>query len=892
MFTQIVSKIINNSDFETDSFKSDAFLISDKTIDNIRKGLSSRITNIVSPSLNRFFLKYLNNQDLLDTYLNDNEDVSLDLIRNDFISHSTELIETKVPSLIERIGFTCRQYQEMIKELFIRLEDKYSDISTTLLNGLPFTEISKIETDSGDMHNHGRCTMIIQTDVGSFVYKPHDLSIDAKISEMYSRFFSDISRVPLLVLGDHYGFVEYIENKPATTVEQANKYFYNLGGLTAIIDVLGSSDLHHNNVIASSIYPIIIDYELMFTPGKNIRNSLAYDLEHSLYHSSLLPSRRGDIEMSILFAKDKENRSSPVINDERKCVCDFPDPFFSGFNDIYQRCLTNRDELKEFVSSIKNVEVRHIYRNTRTYADLLKKTLEPGWLNDDRLQSEMFNNLSSAMILNGNDNGNQIARYEREALLRGDIPYFYTLADSCDLYAEGNVVYKDFFNKSCIDNLIERIDYLSDKDLEFEKTLLSKSLNRVVRINDKSDPEVPIIYSEDPVPDDELLKRAEDLFRQIDEDKVITPSSEICWFALDYHLQSGMDLMNNGLINGTLGLAVFFSALYRLSKDPVIKQKCLVLTRSITDKLTGYINGFDSVKRIYPNTENVSFSTGLAGKILGLHIIASNLNDHNILDACHKAVGLISKLDLSYEKLDIYSGLSGLLKVLCRYDDLFELDGVDKLVEDLCERILRSATIDYKGNKIWRTLSTNWAISGAGHGQSGVASALYLAGKRLNRDNLLSAAQKGFDFENEIYSKDLKCWPDMRRNKNATSHITGYCSGAPGIGINALNLKYDVADQIINKAIDSINNEQLLYKDILCCGNSSVVEFFIQAGMYEEARKRMSLMIQRADINGHFNLFNERLRYVYSSSLFYGVTGIAYTMLRILDPENIESVLL
>ena len=132
----------------------------------------------------------------------------------------------------------------------------------------------------------------------------------------------------------------------------------------------------------------------------------------------------------------------------------------------------------------------------------------------------------------------------------------------------------------------------------------------------------------------------------------------------------------------------------------------------------------------------------------------------------------------------------------------------------------------------------------------------------------------------------------MRRNKNATSHITGYCSGAPGIGINALNLKYDGADQIINKAIDSINNEQLLHKDILCCGNSSVVEFFIQAGMYEEARKRMSLMIQRADINGHFNLFNERLRYVYSSSLFYGVTGIAYTMLRILDPENIESVLL
>ena len=70
-------------------------------------------------------------------------------------------------------------------------------------------------------------------------------------------------------------------------------------------------------------------------------------------------------------------------------------------------------------------------------------------------------------------------------------------------------------------------------------------------------------------------------------------------------------------------------------------------------------------------------------------------------------------------------------------------------------------------------------MSGAGHGQSGVAASVYLAGKRLGREKLIAAANAGFDFERSIYSAKLKAWPDRRGSQSSRDFITGYCSGAP-----------------------------------------------------------------------------------------------------------------
>lgn len=867
------------------------FSVSAKARSDLFNGLCARIEKLIRPSFSYLFVAYLEQHDVLDLYLEDEEDKKLDLLKEELSQKGNELLKEKVPLLEGRIKEAVGQYERFVDEILEHLEERYEEVCDLLLTGKHFKTIEGILIDAGDLHNGGRSTSIIETDQGSLVYKPRKLLIDQKIKELIDRFFNDMTRAPALVLGEDYGFVEFVENKAAASEEESRKYFYALGGLTALVDLLGSSDLHHNNILAKDGYPIIIDYELMLRPGTKFQKGLAFDLDHSLFYSSFMPSRRGDIEMSVLFATDKENRSAPIVDGRRQSIKDHPENFLQGFEDVYRRCMKQKEELKEFFLTMKDVEVRHIYRNTRTYNDLLNKTLEPNWLNDPNLEKEILKHLSIALQREG-DKDVTIAICETKALLQNDIPYFYTKADQKDLYSEGEAVAKDFFSQTCIDHLLSRIDHFSEADLAFETALLKWAMNgAVVPEGEKRSLDEPLRKTKS-WSKEELFDKAKEIFRRIEADKIITPSGKICRFGVDYHLQTGMELLDEGLIAGKLGIAVFAAALYKLCDDQRLKQECKTAIEEITEGVEKQIDYLSKEERIFANSENTSFSNGLAGKLLGLHLIGTYFDEQKYFVLCEKIIKLIPKLDLRYEKNDVINGVAGLLKVLCRYDDLFVLKGSKEICATLADHLLKAATIDYKGRKLWRTGGARWPISGAGHGQSGIAAALLAAGERLKRNDLKEAAEAGFTFEEEFYSKELKVWRDVRSSKMSDSHICGYCSGAPGIGMNALQSKSDLSKDILNKAIESVENEGLLYKDILCCGNCSIIEFLLQAGRINEAKERMAAVLDREKRIGHFHYYNEGLSYVYSPSLLYGEAGIGYTILRLLDPKQIESVLL
>ena len=157
----------------------------------------------------------------------------------------------------------------------------------------------------------------------------------------------------------------------------------------------------------------------------------------------------------------------------------------------------------------------------------------------------------------------------------------------------------------------------------------------------------------------------------------------------------------------------------------------------------------------------------------------------------------------------------------------------------------------------------------------------------------------GFRFEEAIYSEAVGAWPDRRMRERTESYLTGYCSGAPGIGLNALLLNYENAGLTFRRAVDSCLKEPLLQKDFLCCGNSAVIDFLLEAGLktkndclVEAAQNRMAAVIERADRNGYYLCLPKTMNPIFSPSLFYGVAGIGYEMLRLAAPDRIESVLL
>ena len=901
MEKEIVRQILKELDADGIEVRADLFEISENAEADILEGLYTRISGIMHPALFSLFLQYLNEQDVLDDYLLNDNAAEHDSYRRDFAQsiHAAELQE-KLPALIALAKRSCAQYQTAVREMLERIDASYEDICRNLLAGNRFHVLTHISTDSGDVHNHGRTTSVISCDAGSFVYKPHDVGIDRKSRELIDRFFPDVLKAPAVCDCSGYGFTEFIVNTPAETDADARSYFHNLGGLAAVVLMMGSSDLHHSNVLSSGVKPVIIDYELMMTPGTDVKeHTIAHDLRYSLYYSSLMPQRRDDIEMSILFAKDDQCAGSPVVNGERKNICDYPDAFFCGFEEIYRRCMTQREELKDFIASMKNISVRHIFRNTGSYKVLMDRTLEPAWIGDEHLADEVYRQLSVAMERNGSKNGDGIIRAETDAILRGDIPYLYMRTDTRDLYEDGRVVCTDFFRQNCIDHVQSRIDHLNETDLAFEKAMLRKAMSRVVR-REKKGPEVrERIIARHDIGDEKLLQTSEAIFREIADDAVYTPSGEICWFGLDYFLETGMRLYDLGYIEGMTGLAVFFAALHRITRDREIKTRIEELIANLRSRLDRYLDELDNMEVIHPNIESISVGSGLAGKLFGWYLIGKYMQDEGTADRCRKIVDLLKKTDMNYEGTDVFSGLSGLLKVLCRFDDIYALPGVSELCSELADRIVSAADIPFEEGRIWKTTRMEWAISGAGHGQSGIASALYAAGKRLQREDLIKAAENGFAFETGVYSPELGAWPDRRANERSQNYMTGYCSGAPGIGMNAVCLKYDGYEDILEKAIQSTLKEPLQYKDHLCCGNSAMIEFLILAGtelnrkdLLQEARTRMAMVIRRAAKNGHYNCINRSMNYVYTSSLFYGTAGIGYEILRLLDPEKTESVLI
>ena len=898
---RIASGILQEMNCGRFEVNADHFEINEDAEAGIDEGLIVRIRKIMHPTLFLMFLEYLTEQNMLDSYIEDTNSEELDPLRKRFAETVTlSVLRQKVPSLIELIQKTYETYCSVIREMVQRMDLAYEDICTELLANHHFQVLTGIKTDSGDVHNHGHTTTILTTDAGTFVYKPHDVRIDLKSKELIDTFFSDVMRAPAVCSCEGYGFVEYIVSQPADTDEKAGQYCYNLGGLSAMVLMLGSSDLHHSNVLSRGIYPVIIDYELMMTPGREIKeNTLEHDLRYSLLYSSLMPKRREDVEISILFAKDEKNLSSPLVDGERKCVTDYPEAFLEGFRNTYRRCMEQKEELKEFVRSMKGIHVRHIYRNTGTYNDLLNKTLEPAWIEDPSLKEEVFKQLSLAMKRSGTENTDEITAAETDAILRGDIPYMYIRTDACDLYMDGRVVHPDFFSSSCIDYVLSRIDYLNDRDLEFEEALLQKAMTRIIRRIPRPTVIRKQITLRKPISDEALLSQAETIFREIADDAVHTPSGKICWFGVDYFLESGMELYGRGLIDGIAGLAVFFAAMHRMTSDPAIRKKSEELVEYIMNRLERYTDGIDGMEVIYPNIENISMSGGLCGKMFACYLAGIYMNNSHYLEISKKMIRLLPKMDLQFEKTDIYNGFAGLLKMICRYDEFFNEPGMHDFCNSLADRILASADIPYKDTKIWRTLSYTWPISGAGHGQSGVASALYAAGKRLQRQDLIEAAQAGFRFEADAYCAETGAWPDFRKGERTREYMTGYCSGAPGIGMNALMLEYEGWEETLDRALRSTLKEPLMYKDFLCCGNSAMVEFLLLAGtklqrqdLVEEARTRMALIIERAERNGYYQCVNQSMSQVFSSSLFYGTAGIGYEMLRLISPDTIECPLL
>jgi len=817
---------------------------------------------------------------------------------------------------------------DALSEMLRNIQDCKREISDILFGGAGFTRIMHIEAGAGDYHNYARAAAFIETDRGKMVYKPRSGITDVKTRLFVQKYFPGRAVVPKCYTdGSSFSVCEYIHASRADGAEEAEAWFYALGELTVLAQVLGSFDLHFENVTASGALPALIDTETILhsrmitdeeqSPDGKAAPGFRQHIPYSVWFSALLPHEENGSQMSVLMRTDGENACTPVVDGKPVTVLGYEDAYFSGLEEAYRRCLARKEELLRDVRALfSDVPVRVMLRSSQRYADLMKMMYSSTVLSSEKAYG-MYSMQIGKALHSGLDEEiyGEACRSETEAVLRGDIPYFYTFGNSVDVF-DANGSTGKLIRQSGVSESLERISRMSEEELLFEKSLILETLAAVpVRTGQQGAKIIRAKAGELPQRSNEALspetavREAGEIISTIRRRMIPAPGGCFGWADT-----SGKDfspgILDPGMFTGTAGIGLLAAAaetVFTSGDDLESAAACREAAVKDAEMTMSQLRKMS--RRNAPGflSEYTGVSSGVAGLIHSLVLMDRYSGCGQYAGLVEEGLDILLQVDFSAASdTDRISGLAGITAVLCSFPELQRKPQVKQLTASLADRLLELKTFEADGAKLWKTISPRHHISGAGHGMAGIAEALCAAGTLLEDNRYMEAALEALSYEEQTYSSRLGSWPD-NRTWPAQGIMHGFCSGAPGIGIMMERIRREcalsaeetpeivavreAAERCAALAEEAAEGLPLLYRDHLCCGNSAIAEYFLFIGEREKAGQVLNAMHKRRERTGVYTTLPPGYRSGEPGiSLFYGTAGVAYEMLRYAFPDKIQSL--
>ena len=807
--------------------------------------------------------------------------------------------------LTEILALRLSNMTNAFLEMLDRISMNRKAVCDHLTGGRQYTKLEDIELSAGDTHNHGRSVMILTTDAGKLVYKPHDMRGDRCIYELADRFFPGFVGIPkCIAFGDSFGVCEFIGKERFEGEVNARAFWYNMGGMCAFLKMLGSTDMHIENVTCHGGRPYIHDLETVLSPKiQNDDVKVRYpELEtiasRSLYLSAILPGSSRGKEYSVLLNIDDEG-CAPVVNGRIVSVKGYFESFQKGFHEAYEGVVKNKEEIAGVIKSFPgDIPVRLLLRNTQAYADTMRRMYHRTSLASKESYEEAVEILSAMLKQNRRLEHDKVAESELKQLLRGDVPYVYTHADSRSLFSDSEEVATDVFEFSAIEHALDNLYAMGAKDELFDMKLIERSLAQypmklpVEDIIIKSGPK----RADKPLSKEKALGEALRLLEELYSLHIPSPAGKPLW---GYIAEEGghFRFCDDGLSNGLSGIALFSAACASVSGDEhvnVISEKIIDLTLLDMQRVSEYVREHDFS---FDHSPTLGEADGTAGMIKTLSLLKKYAPDRKYDELESFVFELLEKKDYRRNGAsDRLIGMAGLVSALCRFARYRERKDIIKKAAD---SLLAMKTLEYNGKKLFKTIpDISRPISGAGHGSAGVAEALFAASKVLGDEKYAEAAFEALEFELEIYEKyqgKFGTWADLR-SYPPEGYMHGYCSGAPGIGImieriRKLEIDNELTKKLFEYARRAVDELPLNVRDHLCCGNSAIAEYYISVGDLDMAGRVLGGMYIRCRKEGNYRYMAYELNNSITPSMFYGVSGVGYEMLRYAYPDKILSVL-
>lgn len=879
----------------------------------------------------------------------------------DFISYEKTTVEDnsetfflKYPSLARLIFVRGCFWINNTQRFLDNLQSDAPEIANRLCESLDDFEINKIVGDLSESHNEGKNVFILTTCTDNkFLYKQRSIECEklfySFLDELNDQKELDIFHyVPWLIGGPTYGWMEFIEHKACGSNSDVKNYFENLGSLLAMFYILGATDLHSENLISYGKFPVFIDLETLFNAPiklnyKHINDLNAYidktfglsvsrigilpqwllGPDTNVYDNSALMGNKSGIKYpQIIWKKvnsdsmyyeysDLEGSIDKNILFLNKEIIDYKkysSEIISGFTNTYKHFLndTQRQSLAKTINSFRGKKVRFVFRATKVYTLLLEYLNHPDYMKNGVVRSIQCEVLAKGLL---NSLGKKyrfwkILDDELFNLSVLDIPYYSVGVDDTYIASYKGKVYSKAFEKDGITLSLERLRNMDEEDLKFQVEIIKGSLKAdKIILHTEKDSLNKKNHITRSFSDNEFISIAEDIANQVISKK-LEVSNRATWVSYVSNVVShtfGYKPIGVDLANGNLGVAVFFSALYSVTRNKKYLHEVSLITQPVIDILS-----HSWAKKEFVFRFGTGGTTGLGSLIYGFSKIYSFTGEDKYLKYAFNFSKLVtSKLLSSSLREDIVSGNAGLLLALVHLYNIRNSDSVLKKVHLTGDHLV-SKSLDYNHN-IGLEYQQGKVLTGFSHGTSGV---LYALSKYYplsnNKRSLIKVFAQILSWEKSVYSKEHSNWPDYR-GPIADYEIVSWCHGAVGIGMSRLKLLdtglfYDESILDISNAYKKTINSYLHHLDTVCCGNSGRIDFLLELlrlgiisnkfSVQKHINFLISNMLGKHLRGGNFSCFSKFDTDELNVGYYQGVSGIGYELLRLIDPQKYRSIIL
>ncbi|MBV9822455.1 MAG: type 2 lantipeptide synthetase LanM family protein [Actinobacteria bacterium] len=803
-------------------------------------------------------------------------------------------------------------------------------------------ELVEVSFNAGDSHRGGHTVALVRCTGARMVYKPRPLSVDQALARLLPKVLSDEPnpiRVPAALARAGYGWAEYVEHRYCVDDAELRRFYRNLGHWLGLVQLLGGTDLHQENLIAAGPVPVVVDCETLFSPrvpeppsgsGEATDRAVAM-VAGSVLGTGLLPGRglalgwRGIDSSAIGSLPGQQPRPDvPVVLDAGTDLArvgmakapagtarnhPHPEPVLgryweeivTGFTEQTERLqrLDRDGRLAPLLADFADLPVRAVLRSTETYAELGRMLWHPASLHDET------GAVTKAADLLARHAGNApqapsdpvVIAAEVAELLTGDIPFFTTTPAIGTLDGPAGTRWGPSVNL-----VTEALRQWRAHDPDLDRRIIRATLVSAY-LNEGWLPD-PVRRTPSVVDPTDLDGRRRDLAAAIVTDVL---DAAICgddgtasWVAPVLNPTGwSVQPLSCDLYSGVSGVAVLLAAYLReqaAGRAGRISELPALLDAAVrTMRLTEQRWAEDTAAGVPLRPEPPGGYIGLGSRITGWLLLRrlGAVGDEALEWTQNLAAQLPNAVedDLHY---DLLVGRAGAIVPLLR---LAEHTGERRWVE-LAARLgdqlvaLGSA----RGDAVcWPNVQFPEGIGGFAHGTTGIGWALARLAEVTGDRQQAATAQGAFNYEEVLYDSDRGAWRDLRGEDQTAA---AWCHGAAGIGLAAMDLLRRTGDprwrDVVRRAATAAWEQGTGWNHTCCHGDLGVWELITDALAIGVGPAGLDQVIADAwMVSGleQYGVVTGLARDAFSPGLLPGAGGIAYQLLRMSPGSTLPSVL-